>query len=70
MKKIFGYVSVVVGVILVALFFLAPRTSQERAILDRQAEYGGVGALTENPRKIFLLGGVALLAIGGGLIKS
>lgn len=70
MKKSFGYVSIVAGVVLLGVFFFAPRTSQERAILSRQAEYGGISALTENPRTIFLLGGVALLAIGGGLIKN
>ena len=70
MKKLFGYVLIVGAIISLAYFFFAPASSEERAIMARQADYGGVGALTSRPRSIYLYGGVALGFIGGALLKK
>jgi hypothetical protein len=70
MKKIFGFVLIFLAVIFLGYFFLAPPSSEERAIMARQADYGGVGALTSKPRSIYLYGGVALGILGGALLKK
>ncbi len=69
MKKPLGFVLLIGAVLCWGYFFFAPLSGEEREILARQADYGGVSALTPKPRSIFLYSGVALAALGSTLIK-
>jgi hypothetical protein len=69
MKKLLGYVFVLGSLLCLGNFFFGTASRQDKEILARQSDYGGVSALTPNPRSIFLYAGVALGAIGGALLK-
>lgn len=70
MKKLSGVILILAAMICFGVFFFTPHTREESEILARQADYGGVAALSPKPRTIFLYAGIALGAIGGALLKN
>ena len=70
MKKALGYVFVLASLLCLGNFFFGPATHEEKASLARQADHGGVSALSSHPKSIFLYAGVALGALGGALLKN
>jgi hypothetical protein len=67
MRRILGILVGAAGVLALAVVFLAPALVGERARLAEIADYGS--SASANPRAIFLLAGVALLAVAGVLMK-
>jgi hypothetical protein len=65
MKKLAGALLVLAGLVSLIMFFAAPN----QARLARQADSGGIAALSAQPEKILLLAGVALLAGGAAMLK-
>ncbi len=70
MKKPLGCVFVLASLLCLGNFFFGPASHGEKESLARQADYGGVSALSPRPRSIFLYAGVALGALGGALLKN
>lgn len=69
MKKLLGAVLMAGSLISFAIFFFGS-VDGEKARMARIADYGSAGALTANPRSIYLIAGLAMGLAGGALWKS
>jgi hypothetical protein len=72
-SKLLGAVLIVVGIGLLGYWVDCNFWHPTREVLQRranQADYGGVAALSPDPTKIFLLGGVVAFAAGSYYLKQ